>query len=58
MSARVYEGQEIIAKAGTVLGTDDGEPVTTPYDNCVLVMPSSNRPLRGGVTVVRLGRVV
>ena len=58
VSARVYEGQEIIAKAGTVLGTDDGEPVTTPYDNCVLVMPSSNRPLRGGVTVVRLGRVV
>ena len=36
----------MIAKAGTVLGHDDGEPVTTPYDNCVLVMPSSNRPLR------------
>ena len=55
--ARVFEGQETIAKAGTVLGHDDGEPVTTPYDNCVLVMPSSNRPLRAGVTVVRLGRV-
>ncbi len=47
----------MIAKAGTVLGHDDGEPVTTPYDNCVLVMPSSNRPLRPGVTVVRLGRL-
>ncbi|CAN5708334.1 M14 family metallopeptidase [soil metagenome] len=56
--ARQFEGQETIAKAGTVLGHDDGEPVTTPYDNCVLVMPSSNRPLRGGVTVVRLGRLV
>ena len=56
--ARRFEGQEVIAKAGTVLGHDDGEPVTTPYDNCVLVMPSSNRPLRGGVTVVRLGRLV
>jgi predicted deacylase len=58
MPVRHFEGQETIAKAGTVLGHDDGEPVTTPYDNCVLVMPSSNRPLRGGVTVVRLGRLV
>jgi predicted deacylase len=58
VATRHYEGQEIVAKAGTVLGHDDGEPVTTPYDNCVLVMPSSNRPLRGGVTVVRLGRLV
>ncbi len=56
--ARKFEGQEIIAKAGSVLGHDDDEPVTTPYDNCVLVMPSSNRPLRAGVTVVRLGRLV
>ena len=56
--ARHFEGQEVIAKAGTVLGHDDGETVTTPYDNCVLVMPSSNRPLRAGVTVVRLGRLV
>ena len=55
---RVFEGQETIAKAGTVLGHDDGQPVTTPYDNCVLVMPSANRPLRGGVTVVRLGRLI
>ena len=54
---RKFDGQEVIAKAGTVLGHDDGEPVTTPYDDCVLVMPSSNRPLRPGVTVVRLGRL-
>jgi len=57
ISARRFEGQEVIAKAGTVLGHDDGEPVTTPYDDCVLVMPSINRPLRAGVTVVRLGRL-
>jgi predicted deacylase len=57
LPSRKFEGQEIIAKAGTVLGHDDGEPVTTPYDDCVLVMPSSNRPLRPGVTVVRLGRL-
>jgi len=55
---RKFEGQETIVKAGTVLGHDEGEAVTTPYDNCVLVMPSSNRPLRAGVTVVRLGRLV
>lgn len=55
--ARRFEGQEVIAKAGTVLGHDDGEPVTTPYDDCVLVMPSSSRPLKPGVTVVRLGRL-
>lgn len=55
--SRRFEGQEIIAKAGTVLGHDDGEEVTTPYDDCVLVMPSANRPLRPGVTVVRLGRL-
>ncbi|MFO1085160.1 MAG: succinylglutamate desuccinylase/aspartoacylase family protein [Reyranellaceae bacterium] len=57
-SVRPFEGQEVIEKAGTLLGHDDGEPVTTPYDKCVLVMPSSNRPLRAGVTVVRLGRLV
>ena len=56
--ARRFEGQEVVAKAGTVLGHDDGEPVTTPYDDCVLVMPAVNRPLRAGVTVVRLGRLI
>ncbi len=55
--ARRFLGQEVIAKAGTVLGHDDGEPVTTPYDDCVLVMPAVTRPLRAGVTIVRLGRL-
>ena len=35
----------------------NGEPVVTPYPDCVLVMPSL-RQLRPGVTVVRLGRLV
>ena len=56
--SRRFEGQEVIATAGTVLGHDDGEAVTTPYDDCVLVMPAVNRPLRAGVTVVRLGRLI
>ncbi|WCM88580.1 succinylglutamate desuccinylase/aspartoacylase domain-containing protein [Acidovorax sp. NCPPB 3576] len=47
-----FTGLEVIAKAGTVIGDNDGEPVATPYDDCVLVMPST-RQARAGVTVVR-----
>ncbi|MFZ4289032.1 succinylglutamate desuccinylase [Variovorax sp. HJSM1_2] len=50
-----FQGLEVIASAGTVIGDNDGEPVTTPYDNCVLVMPST-RQARAGVTVVRFAR--
>lgn len=50
-----FQGLECIAQAGTVIGDNDGEPVTTPYDNCVLVMPSV-RQARAGVTVVRYAR--
>ena len=51
-----YTGLEIMADAGTVIGWNEGLPVTTPYPNCVLVMPSL-RQLRAGVTVVRLGQL-
>ncbi len=50
-----FTGLEVIEKAGTVVGDNDGEPVTTPYDDCVLVMPST-RQARAGVTVVRWAR--
>jgi predicted deacylase len=50
-----YTGGEVIARAGTVIATDAGRKVVTPYDDCVLVMPSL-RQLRPGVTTVRLGR--
>ena len=46
---------EVIEKAGTVIGDNNGVPVTTPYDDCVLVMPSV-RQARAGVTVVRYAR--
>jgi hypothetical protein len=46
----------VIAKAGSVIGRDGGRPVVTPYDNCVLIMPS--RRLGRGQTAVRLGRFV
>jgi hypothetical protein len=51
-----YVGLEIIAKKGSLLGHDDGKEVRTPYDNCVLIMPS--RRLIKGQTAVRLGRYV
>jgi predicted deacylase len=54
--AGAYTGLEVFDKAGSVIGWSDGEPVVTPYDDCMLVMPSL-RQLRPGVTVVRLGRI-
>lgn len=53
--AKPFTGLEVIAKAGTVIGWNDGEPVATPYDDCVLVMPST-RQAKPGVTVVRYAR--
>lgn len=50
-----YTGLQVIEKAGTVIGNNDGQPVTTPHDDCVLVMPSA-RHARKGVTVVRFAR--
>jgi predicted deacylase len=54
--AAPYVGMEVIARAGTVIGHDGAQAVATPYDNCVLVMPSMR--LRIGETAVRLGRIV
>ena len=51
-----FRGFEIIPKAGTVLGYAGQRPVRTPYDDCVLVMPS--RRLTRGLTAVRLGRFI
>mgnify|MGYP006274906473 CR=1 FL=1 len=51
-----YRGLEVLAKRGTVLGHDGTRPVVTPYDDCVLIMPS--RRLTRGQTAVRLGRYV
>lgn len=54
--AGAYTGLETFAKAGEIIAWRDGQPVVTPYDDCVLVMPSL-RQLRPGVTVVRLGQL-
>ena len=49
-----YKGLEVIEKKGSLLGHDGDEPVYTPHDRCVLIMPS--RRLTKGQTAVRLGR--
>lgn len=51
-----WRGGEVIARAGTPIARDGAEVVRTPYDECVLVMPSL-RQLAPGVTTVRLGRM-
>jgi hypothetical protein len=50
-----YRGLEVIPTRGTPIGNNDGEIVATPYDDCVLVMPSL-RQARPGVTVVRFAK--
>ena len=54
--AQDFRGLEVLPKKGTLIGRDDGNEVLTPYDNCVLIMPS--RRLIKGQTAVRLGRFV
>jgi len=49
-----YRGLEVLGKKGSLIGRDGEREVRTPYDNCVLIMPS--RRLVRGQTAVRLGR--
>ncbi|MEO8143610.1 MAG: succinylglutamate desuccinylase/aspartoacylase family protein [Betaproteobacteria bacterium] len=50
-----FTGLEVIPKAGTLVATDGGMTWKTPYDDCVLVMPSLAH-VKPGATVLRLGR--
>lgn len=52
--AAEYRGLEVIPRAGTVIGRDGERDIRTPYNDCVLIMPS--RRLTRGQTAVRLGR--
>ena len=51
-----YLGLEEISSAGTVIANDGEIEVKTPYDNCVLIMPS--RRQRPGDTAVRFGKYI
>jgi predicted deacylase len=51
-----FRGLEVLSQRGTPIGRDGDREVRTPYDDCVLIMPS--RRLGKGQTAVRLGRFV
>ena len=51
-----YRGGEVIVARGTLIAHDGGAEIRTPYDDCLLVMPSL-RPSRGH-TAVRLARFI
>jgi len=53
--AAPWKGLEVVEKAGTVVATDGDKVWRTPYDDCVLVMPSTAH-VKPGNTMVRLGR--
>ena len=48
------QGLGVIPAAGTLLARDGDDEVRTPYDDCVLIMPTRRPKL--GETAVRLGR--
>jgi predicted deacylase len=52
--AEDFRGLEVLRKKGTPIGHDGEREVRSPYDECVLIMPS--RRLKRGQTAVRLGR--
>lgn len=54
--AQEFRGMELIPSADTVIGWDGRREIRTPYDNCVLIMPS--RRLRKGESAVRFGYFV
>lgn len=53
---REFRGGEVIARRNTLIALDGEEEIRTPYDDCLLVMPSP-RVMRGH-TAVRLARFV
>jgi len=52
---RPWKSGDRIPKAGTLIGWNAALPVTTPYDDCVLVMPTLLHA-RPGATLVRFAR--
>jgi hypothetical protein len=55
--ARNFCTGDVIAQQGTVIGHDGANEVSTPYDDCVLIMPSLAHA-KPGATLVRLARDV
>ncbi len=53
---RKFQGLDVIATQGTILGFDGGDPILTPYDNCVLIMPTPGAVK--GQTAIRLAKQI
>lgn len=53
--ARPWGGLEVVPRKGTPVAQDGDRVWTTPYDDCVMVMPSMTH-LKPGNTMLRLGR--
>ena len=51
-----FQGMEVLDHQGTLLANDGDIELRTPYDRCVLIMPT--REPKVGTTAVRLGRFV
>ena len=51
-----FRGGDIVPRRGTLIANDGPAEIRTPYDDCLLVMPSL-RPSRGH-TAVRLARFI
>ena len=54
--SRNWDSMDIVPNAGTIIAYDGETPVTTPCDDCVLIMPAPERYQQPGMTAVRLGR--
>ncbi len=50
------KGLSVVKKRGDLIATDAGVPVTAPYDDCVLIMPTLIH-VKPGLTAVRIGRL-
>ncbi len=51
-----YRSMECVPHAGIVIARDGAREIRTPYDNCVLVLPTVR--LQPGLTAARLARLV
>jgi predicted deacylase len=51
--AEPFQGLAILPKAGTIVAHDGSAAISTPYDNCVIIMPSTR--VGPGQTAVRFG---
>lgn len=53
--SRAWRSGEIVPRAGTIVGWTGGRAIVTPYDDCVLVMPTLVHATPGA-TLVRFAR--